>query len=104
MTEKEVHLLLVEDESALREVTAERLAEHGYHVVQCGAGEDALEHLANFAFDALITDLRLPGIDGTAVMRTALEQYPDIVGVVVTGYGTVRTPSRPSSAARVTSS
>ena len=90
MTEKEVHLLLVEDESALREVTAERLAEHGYHVVQCGAGEDALEHLANFAFDALITDLRLPGIDGTAVMRTALEQYPDIVGVVVTGYGTVK--------------
>ena len=90
MTEKEVHLLLVEDESALREVTAERLTEHGYQVVQCGSGEDALEHLAEFAFDVLVTDLRLPGIDGTAVIRSALEAYPDIVGVVVTGYGTVK--------------
>ncbi len=90
MTEKEVHLLLVEDELALREVTAERLAEHGYDVVQCGSGEEALEHLADFAFDVLVTDLRLPGIDGGAVMQTALEQYPDIVGVVVTGYGTVK--------------
>ena len=90
MTEKAVHLLLVEDELALREVTAERLAEHGYDVVQCGSGEEALEHLADFAFDVLVTDLRLPGIDGGAVMQTALEQYPDIVGVVVTGYGTVK--------------
>ena len=90
MTENEVHLLLVEDELALREVTAERLAERGYDVVQCGSGEEALTHLADFAFDVLITDLRLPGIDGAAVMRTALEQYPNIVGVIVTGYGTVK--------------
>ena len=40
MTEKQVHLLLVEDETALREVTAERLAEHGYRVVQAESGED----------------------------------------------------------------
>ena len=90
MTEKEVHLLIVEDESALREVTAERLAEHGYQVTECGTGEDALKHIAEFAFDVLITDLRLPGIDGTAVIRSALERYPDIIGVVVTGYGTVK--------------
>ncbi len=90
MTENEVHLLLVEDELALREVIAERLAEHGYNVVQCDSGEAALEHLADFAFDVLITDLRLPGIDGTEVIQTTLEQYPDIVGVVVTGYGTVK--------------
>lgn len=90
MTEKQVHLLLVEDESALREVTAERLAEHGYRVVQAESGEDALQLLADFAFDVIISDLRLPGIDGTQVIETAFEQYPDIVGVVVTGYGTVK--------------
>jgi len=90
MTEKQVHLLLVEDESALREVTAERLAEHGYRVVQAESGEDALRLLADFAFDVIISDLRLPGIDGTQVIETAFEQYPDIVGVVVTGYGTVK--------------
>ena len=90
MTKKQVHLLLVEDESALREVTADRLEEHGYRVVQAESGEDALQLLADFAFDVIISDLRLPGVDGTHVIQTALEQYPDIVGVVVTGFGTVQ--------------
>ena len=90
MPENAIHLLLVEDESALREATAERLAEHGYLVVQAESGETAVERLADFAFDAVVTDLRLPGIDGTTVIRAALERYPEIVGIVVTGYGTVK--------------
>ena len=90
MTEKQIHLLLVEDELALREATAERLEEHGYRVVQAESGEAALQNLADFAFDVVITDLRLPGIDGTQLIETARERYPDIVGLVVTGYGTVK--------------
>ncbi len=90
MSENEKHLLLVEDEAPLREATAERLAEHGYRVVQADSGEAAREQLADFAFDVVITDLRLPGIDGTAVVETARELYPEIVAVVVTGYGTVQ--------------
>ena len=90
MTDAQVHLLLVEDEAALREVTAERLEEHGYQVVQAESGEDALQRLSDFAFDVIITDLRLPGIDGTQVIEAALELYPNIAGVVVTGFGTVK--------------
>ena len=90
MIEKETHLLLVEDEAPLREATAERLAEHGYRVVQVGSGEAALERLTDFAFDVVLTDLRLPGIDGTEVLATALERYPEIVCIVVTGFGTVK--------------
>ena len=90
MPENETHLLLVEDEPALREATAERLTEHGYRVVQAESGEAATHLLADFAFDVVITDLRLPGIDGTAVVEAALERYPEIVAVVITGYGTVR--------------
>ena len=90
MTESEKHLLLVEDEAPLREATAERLAEHGYRVVQADSGEAAGARLADFAFDVIITDLRLPGMDGTAVVETARELYPEIVAVVVTGYGTVQ--------------
>ena len=93
MTEKQVHLLLVEDEEALREATAERLEEHGFRVVQVESGEEALERLADFAFDVIISDLRLPGIDGTNVIESARGLYPDIVGVVVTGYGTVKAVS-----------
>ena len=46
--------------------------------------------LADFAFDIIITDLRLPGIDGSAVVEAAVERYPDIIAIVVTGYGTVK--------------
>lgn len=84
------HLLLVDDEAAFREVIAERLAESGYTVTQAGTGEDALQRLNDFAFDILITDLRLPGVDGRAVLDEALARYPDIIAVVITGFGTVR--------------
>lgn len=90
MPEKPVHLLLVEDETALREATAERLEEHGYQVEQAESGEAAIQNLADFAFDVVVTDLRLPGLDGTQLIETAVERYPHIVGVVVTGFGTVR--------------
>ncbi|MCY4659777.1 MAG: sigma-54 dependent transcriptional regulator [Acidobacteria bacterium] len=90
MLAKDTHLLLVEDERVLREVTARRLRDHGYEVVQAASGEAAIERLSEFAFDVVITDLRLPGVDGTAVVEAARERYDEIVVVVVTGYGTVR--------------
>lgn len=88
-TEREIHLLLVEDEAALREVTARRLADEAYRVVQADSGEAAVKHLEACAFDVVLTDLRLPGIDGTAVLDAALERYPEVVCIVVTGFGTV---------------
>jgi two-component system, NtrC family, response regulator AtoC len=90
MPDSSKHVLFVEDEEALREVVAERLEEHGFTVVQVGSGELALEELARFAYDIVITDLQLPGIHGTRVIEAALERYPEIIGIIVTGYGTVR--------------
>lgn len=85
-----LHLLLVEDEAAYREVVAERLTEQGYKVSQAGTGEEALDRLNGFAFDILLTDLRLPGVDGRQVLDEAFARYPDIIAVVITGFGTVR--------------
>jgi DNA-binding NtrC family response regulator len=90
MSDTPKHLLLVEDEAPLRTAVAERLADNGYEVVQAESGEAALEALTEFAFDIVVTDLRLPGIDGTAVIEAAIERYPEIIGIVITGYGTVR--------------
>jgi DNA-binding NtrC family response regulator len=84
------HLLLVEDEPALRSVVAEQLADRGYTVDQVDSGEGALARLADFAYDAIVTDLRMPGISGSDVVDRALERYPDIVAIVMTGYGTVK--------------
>jgi DNA-binding NtrC family response regulator len=66
------------------------LTESGFTVTQVGSGEEALERLRHFAFDILITDLRLPGVDGRAVLDEALARYPDIITIVITGFGTVR--------------
>jgi DNA-binding NtrC family response regulator len=90
MPETTKHLLLVEDEEPLRAALAERLTEHGFEVEQVDTGERAIEQLAEFAYDIIITDLRLPGLDGTRVIEAALLRYPDIVGIIVTGYGTVK--------------
>jgi DNA-binding NtrC family response regulator len=90
MAESAKHLLLVEDEVHLREAVAEQLADRGFQVRQAASGEAAVAYLSEFAFDALVTDLRLPGIDGAAVVDAARERYPDIVAIVVTGYGTVK--------------
>jgi DNA-binding NtrC family response regulator len=69
---------------------AERLSERGFDVAEAESGEQAVALLDQFAFDIVITDLRLPGIDGTAVVEAALERYPGIVAIVITGYGTVK--------------
>ncbi len=90
MADNQKHLLIVDDEGALRSAIAERLADHGFSVVQAGSGEEAVQRLAEFAFDILITDLRLPGINGRDVLDAALERYPDIIAIVITGYGTVK--------------
>ncbi|OFW39470.1 MAG: hypothetical protein A3J29_21790 [Acidobacteria bacterium RIFCSPLOWO2_12_FULL_67_14b] len=84
------YLLLVDDEEALRSVVAERLTDQGYQVVQAASGEAALQALEGFAFDVIVSDLRLPGVDGRQVIDAALTRYPGIVAIVVTGYGTVK--------------
>ena len=90
MTDSQKHLLIVEDEAPLRQAIAEQLGDHGYRVQQAESGEVALTKLADFAFDIIITDLRLPGVDGSAVVEAAVARYPHIIAIVVTGYGTVK--------------
>src|SRR5438552_17605813 len=90
MADSTKHLLIVEDEAPLREAIAEQLTDRGYHVEQADSGEAALARLADFAFDVIITDLRLPGVGGSALVQAAVGRYPEIVAIVVTGYGTMK--------------
>jgi DNA-binding NtrC family response regulator len=90
MPDSQKHLLLVEDESALRQAIAEQLTDRGFQVQQVDSGEAAMAQLADFAFDIIITDLRLPGMDGTALIQSAIARYPNIIAIIVTGYGTTK--------------
>jgi DNA-binding NtrC family response regulator len=90
MPDSQKHLLLVEDEAPLRQAIAEQLVDRGYRVEQCDTGETAAARLADFAFDVIITDLRLPGMDGSSLVQAAVGRYPEIVAIVITGYGTTK--------------
>ena len=90
MTDTAKHLLLVEDEAPLRQAVAEQLVDRGYRVEQADSGERALAFLTEFAFDVIVSDLRLPGMDGASLVQAAVDRYPDIIAIVITGYGTVK--------------
>ena len=90
MAENQKHLLIVDDEAALR-----RRLPSGWPTTASSSSRPAparrrSQRLAEFAFDILVTDLRLPGIDGRQVLDAALARYPDIIAIVITGYGTVK--------------
>jgi DNA-binding NtrC family response regulator len=87
----EKHVLIVEDEAPFREVVAERLVDRGFLVDQAANGEEALARIADFAYDIIITDMRLGSdVDGARVLSEARALYPDIIGIIVTGFGTVK--------------
>ncbi len=87
----EKHVLIVEDEAPFREAVAERLTDRGFLVDQASSGEEAITRIADFAYDIVITDMRLgSGVDGAQVLAEARALYPDIIGIIVTGFGTVK--------------
>jgi DNA-binding NtrC family response regulator len=82
-------VLIVEDEDDLRQTVAEALDAEGFQVAQSADAAGALERLRSYAFDAIVIDLRLPDADGMEVLDAALERYPDILAVMITGFGGV---------------
>jgi two-component system, NtrC family, response regulator AtoC len=82
-------VLVVEDEAELRRLIAESLEAKGFAVAQAVDGVDALGRLEGFAYDGLVIDLRLPDANGMDILKAAIERYPTIRCVVITGYGGV---------------
>ena len=82
-------VLLVEDEDDLRALIAEALTKEGFIVAEAPTGAEAAERLRSFAYDALVVDLKLPDADGMDILESALARYPEVVAVVMTGFGGV---------------
>ncbi|MEW5958326.1 MAG: PAS domain S-box protein, partial [Chloroflexota bacterium] len=84
-------LLIVDDEAELMSALVETLTEQGYEAEGFTAGQAALQILDEQDFDLLLVDLMMPGLDGIALLRAALEIDPHLVGLIMTGHGTVQT-------------
>lgn len=75
-------VLVVDDEPTIAVTLRDDLEDHGYHVVTAADGAEALQRLGEGSFVAIVTDLRLPGVDGVVVVRTARARSA-VMGILV---------------------
>ncbi|HEO72284.1 MAG TPA: hybrid sensor histidine kinase/response regulator, partial [Candidatus Hydrogenedentes bacterium] len=78
-------VLVVDDEAQVRAVISDALHENGYTVEQAENGIEALEKLQSGHFDLLLLDIRMPRMDGMAVLRAVAQRLPSLPVIVVTG-------------------
>lgn len=85
-------ILLAEDEEALRAFVKRALSEDGHEVVAAADGAEALDSLSrdSNAFDLLLTDIRMPIMDGIALALAAARDHPDLIILLMTGYADQR--------------
>jgi excisionase family DNA binding protein len=81
-------VLVVDDELTIRDLLAKTLALAEYDVDLAPDGRAALERLRVIPYDLLITDLKMPGVDGLAVIREARRLKADIPVIIITGFST----------------
>jgi two-component system, NtrC family, response regulator AtoC len=84
-------VLVVDDEEGIREFVAEALEDDGHVVVRAKDGAEASARLRAQAFDLMVTDLRMPEIDGMTLVRTARAEQPEMEVIVLTAHGSVET-------------
>lgn len=84
-----VRLMLVDDESDITEGLAACLSESGHLVTQAKSAEEALHLLAEGTPDILVTDLKMPGMGGLALLDRIREGYPGVSVIMMTAYGTI---------------
>lgn len=82
-------VLFVDDEAELRTAAGQALALAEIEARLCSGAADALPHLDPAFPGVLVTDIRMPGMDGVALMRAALEKDPELPVILVTGHGDV---------------
>ncbi|CUS33342.1 Sigma-54 dependent transcriptional regulator [Candidatus Nitrospira nitrosa] len=83
-------LLLVEDETSVREAFALRLSDHGYMVQTASSGEEALGLLRTTEPDILVLDLVMPNLTGLDVLARVKQSSPNLLVILVTARGTVK--------------
>ena len=82
-------ILVIDDEPDILKTLEMTLSQEGYHITTATGGEAALEIFRRQPFELVITDMRMPGMDGIEVIRQVKELDPDVEAIVLTGYATL---------------
>lgn len=85
----EARVALVEDDAIVRQATSQWLQLAGFEVTPFDSGQQLLEVLDQDEFDAIVSDVRLPGIDGVELLSDIKQRFPTIPVILITGHGDV---------------
>src|SRR5690348_16944990 len=91
MTSEAGKILVVDDDADMRGLLSDVLESEGYRVGTAESGEKALQALAEEQFDLVLTDLRMRGMQGIALLSEIKHRYPDIGVILMTAFGTIET-------------
>ncbi|MBN1384346.1 MAG: response regulator [Elusimicrobia bacterium] len=84
-----IKILVIDDEQGLRDMLSFELGQQGYAVTTASSGEEGIEKAKANEFDLIITDIKMPGIDGVTVLEEIKKINPEIEVIIMTGYGTI---------------
>ncbi|MFC1479706.1 response regulator, partial [Planctomycetota bacterium] len=84
-----MNVVLVDDEKSIRITLGDDIREAGHAVSVFENGKTAYEYIKESGCDILICDLKMPGMDGMALLKTVKKQNPVMRVILITGYGTV---------------
>ncbi len=82
-------ILIVDDESSQREILNDILEDAGFQVKLAASGEEGMEVLKNQEIFLILTDLKMPGMDGIQLLQKALHLNPDIQVILMTAFGSI---------------
>ncbi len=82
-------ILIVEDEKITLVTLRDALRKKGHVVTTCETGKEGLENIKQSAFDVVLTDLRLPAMNGIDILKKVKEKDPNTHVIVMTAYGTI---------------
>lgn len=86
---KDFKILIADDEMEYQRVFSYILTKAGYHTITCSSGSEALQLLEKNEIDLVMTDLKMPGMDGLELIRQIKKSHPQIEILVVTAFGTI---------------
>jgi DNA-binding NtrC family response regulator len=82
-------ILVIDDDASLRRVLEYNLNEAGYNVTAAASGEEGISLFSEESFALVITDMKMPGMDGMQVLKAVKEQLPETLVMIITAFGSV---------------
>lgn len=84
-------ILIIDDEKAIRKTLTEILSFEGYKIEEATDGEEGLKKFKEKTFDAVLSDIKMPKIDGIEFLQKAVEINPDVPIIMISGHGNIET-------------